>query len=121
MVATGEEPDDPDPGLQTITRSTVAYHDAPGFTATSTDSQFMGPAEKETSPHAVYLFLRQNFTGWIDGAKGSGKRKQWLQVSDNVQWHSNQSLMRNIFSSTASWSAGDGCEIELGHTEGQPK
>lgn len=121
LIATGEEPDNPDDGLQTIASPVFAYHDAPGFMASTKDLQFKGPAQKMTSEKAVYIFMRQNFIGWVEATKGSGKRKEWQQVSDDVKWHSNQSLARNIFSKTEPWLAGEGSEIELGHTEGQPK
>jgi hypothetical protein len=121
LVSTGEEPDDPDPGLQTIKSALVAYHDAPGFMPGPDPALFKGPAGKMTSEKAVFIVLKQNFIGWVEGAAGSSKHRQWQQVSDDVKWHSIQSLARNIFSSTAPWLAGEGSEIEPGHNEGQPK
>jgi len=120
LVTVGEGPDDPDKGLVTTTKSIIAYHDAPGFMGGSKDTQFLGPSEIQTSKFAVYVFMRQNFIGWIEGATGAGKHQTWQQVSDEVKWHSNQSLVRNIFGSDRTWLAGDGCEIKLGHTQGQP-
>jgi len=114
---TGKEPDDPDPLLQATTPPDLAYHDAPGFMAVAKSEQFSGPGGKLTSKTAVMVFLRQNFVGWIDGRR---KNKDWEPVSDEVKWHSNQSLVRDILF-TQSWNSTDGTEIELGHTQGIPK
>jgi len=117
----GAEPDDPDEGLQKTTPPILAFHDAPGFMATANDAQLKGPGGKMTSKTAVFVFMRQNFIAWIEGARGSGKNRTWEVVSDEVKWHSNQSLGRNIFDKGRWVAAAEGSEIELGHTEGQPK
>jgi hypothetical protein len=121
VAADPEGPDDPDPGLVTTTPAIIAYHDAPGFMAGNKDVEFSGPANVKTSKEAVMIFLRQDFVGWIDGSSGARKHTTWKPVSDEVKWHSNQSLVRNIFSQEALWGAGEGSEIELGHTQGEPK
>lgn len=120
IASAGVGPDDPDSLLQTIKPPIIAYHDAPGFMASAKDPQLKGPEQKMTSKTAVSVFLRQNFVGWIEGTRGSGKDKGWEQVSDTVEWHSNQSLVRDIFFSK-SWMSVDGTEISKGHTQGPPK
>ncbi len=132
----GAEPDDPDEGLQKTTPPILAFHDAPGPMARASDVQLPGPGGKMTSKTAVAVFLRQNFIAWIEGARGTGKHKTWQPVSDEVKWHSNQSLVHNFLGAAGAvgvpsraqpvpgpwWvAAAEGCEIELGHTQGQPK
>ena len=96
-MSVGEGPDDPDPLLQTTSPPTIAYFDAPGFMAAASDEQLQGPGGKKTSKMAVAVFMRQNFVGWIEG-RGSKKDNEWKPVSDGVKWHSNQSLVKDIFS-----------------------
>jgi hypothetical protein len=123
-ISGGEGSDDPDPGLQQTTPPILAFHDAPGFYATAKDAQLSGPApNQKTSKTAVAVFLRQNFTAWIDGLRVYGQRGVWEQVSDGVKWHSHQNLVADILGlANVRWiAAAQGCEIELGHTQGQPK
>jgi len=122
-----EGPDDPDTGVQTIVLPIIAYYDQPGFSNIDKKSDLKGPQEKLTSKKAVRVFMRQNFVGWVEGARGSGESKKWEQVSDEVKWHSNQSLLRDIFF-THQWTPilndktdKDETDIALGHSEGQPK
>ncbi len=117
----GGEPDDPDEGLQKTSPPILAFHDAPGFMATVKDAQLKGPGGKLTSKTAVVVFLRQNFIAWIEGARGRGERKTWEPVSDEVKWHSNQSLVFYPFGKNRWATAAEGSEIELGHTQGKPK
>lgn len=122
FVPAESERDDPVPSLQATTPPFLAFYDAPGFMFPEENGQLRGPNEKRTAMTAMALFLRQNFIAWIDGARGSGKNQWWEPVSDEVKWHSNQRLARNIFSKgIRAWSAvAEGSEIELGHTKGQP-
>ncbi len=113
-------PDDPDIGLQKTTPPILAFHDAPGFMATANDAQLKGPEGKLTSKTAVAVFLRQNFIAWIEGELGPEKHKRWATVSDEVKWHSNQSVRANFFSKPRWLAVADGSEIKLGHREGQP-
>jgi hypothetical protein len=119
-MSDGGAPDDPDPNLQEIGTEVIAYHDAPGFYGVAKDAQLKGPQGKLTSKTAVRVFLRQNFVGWIDGKLRSKKSANWIPVSDEVKWHSNQSLLRDVFI-TKAWLNTDGAEIELGHKEGKPE
>jgi hypothetical protein len=115
----GEGPDDPAHDLQAIKAPIIAYYDAPGFYGGVKDTQLKGPRQTLTSKAAVQVFLRQNFVGWIDGLIGSRGHQRWERISNEIKWHSNQSLARDILI-THSWVKADGTEIELGHTEGQP-
>ncbi len=114
---TGEEPDDPVVELQLIKPPIIAYHDAPGFMASTKDAQMSGPGGQMTSKQAGGIYLRQNFVGWIDGR--TKRSKDWERVSEEVTWHSNQSLMRSLFGDHE-WNSIRGTEIELGHTSGEP-
>ncbi|MBI4582223.1 MAG: hypothetical protein HY718_21185, partial [Planctomycetes bacterium] len=85
------------------------------------DAQLEGPNRKKTSKTAVAVFLRQNFIAWIEGAPGSGKHMTWQPVSDEVKWHSTQSIVANLVGKARWVAVAAGSEIELGHTQGKPK
>jgi len=114
----GESPDDPADGLQAIIPPIIAFHDAPGFMAAPSTAQLKGPQGKETDKLALAVFLRQNFVAWIDGRRSS--KGAWERVSEEVQWHSNQSLLRLPFLNGGNWQTAADTEIKLGHTQGTP-
>jgi hypothetical protein len=119
-IISGKEDDDPAPLAQTFKAEIIAYFDAPGLMGNGKTEQFSGPQEKLTAKRAIRVFLRQNFVGWIEGRKSKhGKSSKWERVSEDVSWHSNQSLARDILF-TQSWVPADGSEIGLGHTHGSP-
>ena len=115
-MSSGGESDDPDEGLQKFALPIIAFHDAPGFMAVASSHVFSGPAYKNTNEHALAVFMRQNFIAWIDGQGSSSSG--WTRVSEEVKWHSNQSLIRS--SPSAKWIAAPGNKIALGHTFGTP-
>lgn len=112
--------DDPDEGLQYIKPPILAFHDAPGFMATTNEATLKGPGNKYTSRTAAAVFLRQNFVAWVDGMRSSRANETWQRVSPEIQWHSNQSIVLNIFGKTRWLASPDGSEIGLGHSLGKP-
>lgn len=116
----GIQPDDPDPLNQAIQPPVVAFFDSPGLIGTATTTQFKTVRGVQSDPNAVRLMLRQNFTAWVEGeVPAGGGKTQWQQVSDVVDWHSNQGLTRSLLG-TPTWNSDPNTDIGLGHTSGQP-
>jgi len=118
VATSGEEPDDPGDLLQAIVPPIIAFYDSPGFMATPKTPELQGPKDVKTDRLALVVFLRQNFTAWIDGRRSFGK--PWERVSDEVKWHSNQSLNRFPYLNRGEWQTAPGTEVALGHTQGRP-
>jgi hypothetical protein len=117
---TGVGEDGPVPEVQYIRPPIIAYYDAPGFGNDPSSEQMGFAPGKSTSKRAAMLFLRQNFVGWVDG-RAKGSAAQWRSVSDKINWHSNQYVIRAIGKIDVLWNALEkGGEIELGHTSGKP-
>jgi hypothetical protein len=87
--------------------------------AVPSTAQLKGPKGIETDKLAQAVFLRQNFVAWVDGRRSSSKT--WERVSEEIKWHSHQSLTRLPSANSGNWQTAAGTEIGLGHTHGMPR
>jgi len=118
-MTAGSSSDDPDDLLQATTPPLLAFYDQPGIMDLAKETQLKGPQGKLTSKVAAMIFFQQNFICGIEGSRKLGSEVRWERVSEEVKWHSNQSLKRDFKKSE--WTYADGSEIALGHTQGPPK
>jgi hypothetical protein len=115
----GVQADDPDPGnVEASKLPTVAFLNTPGLIGGATTTQFKLPGGVQSHPNAVRLFVRQNFTAWVEAEVFVSGVRMFQQVSDTVDWHSNQGLTPGI--TDKKWSPDDNVEVGLGHAFGPP-
>jgi len=119
IATDGDHTDNPDPGnVEASKLPAVAFLDTPGLMGVATTTQFKLPGGVQSDPNASRLFVRQNFTAWVEAEVLVSGARKFQQVSDTVDWHSNQGLSRSPISNQ--WAPDDNVEISLGHASGPP-